>query len=415
MGIEQTLNYPFGANAIREVTQTNKKCSTCGTPAPDETSAFCNRCGARLPARAPVLTCQKCGNTFTDPLSRFCNRCGSPLAPAVQAASPAIPAAAPGAVKGTPCPTCGFVNPGENRFYCKKCGAYIPKKTPGQKTRPEETAPVRRPRAAPVRVRPEGTGAAGQVPATPPVQPVVPKVPAVTTKVCPACGFTNTGEVLAYCKKCGASLQRNGPAAYQRPAGEGERSGLPPGGIRIKPDGMDAVRQGALSGAAVQPAVLSGTQEPVVQRPVVEPAPEPELPVARQQEAPRKRAPGSTRRISYGAAGVIALVLIIAIVAVGMPGILPFGSANATFPDLLNISAKNSTSPGLFESLSAAIFPNQTPVITRAPSSGATAKTVTTSAKAATTTAKAGLKAAAPALNQATTVVTDTPLTVAGS
>jgi hypothetical protein len=152
----------------------NKKCSNCGTPAPDNASVFCNRCGARLPANAPApfLTCRKCGKTFTDPQSRFCNRCGSPLAPAAaQAASPAIPPAVPAAVKGTRCPTCGFENPGETRFYCKKCGAYIPRREPFTEHGPAREAPRSVPAGGGIRVRPDGMDEIRQRPENKPAMP----------------------------------------------------------------------------------------------------------------------------------------------------------------------------------------------------------------------------------------------------
>lgn len=53
-----------------------RKCGACGNPAVDDVSAFCNKCGARLPV--PVaLTCKKCGKQFNDHNTRFCNRCGT--------------------------------------------------------------------------------------------------------------------------------------------------------------------------------------------------------------------------------------------------------------------------------------------------------------------------------------------------
>jgi hypothetical protein len=53
-----------------------RKCGTCGNPAVDNVSAFCNKCGARLPV-PDALTCKKCGKTFNDRNTRFCNRCGT--------------------------------------------------------------------------------------------------------------------------------------------------------------------------------------------------------------------------------------------------------------------------------------------------------------------------------------------------
>jgi rRNA maturation endonuclease Nob1 len=96
-----------------------KRCSTCGTPAPDEASVFCNRCGSRL---VDLLTCQKCGNRIFDRQSRFCDRCGFPLAPAVQVVPPPITLA-----KGKICPGCGFEIFVEDAAFCKKCGTRLSK------------------------------------------------------------------------------------------------------------------------------------------------------------------------------------------------------------------------------------------------------------------------------------------------
>jgi len=100
-------------------------------------SNFCNKCGARLQEQIK-LTCNKCGKINSDGQSHFCNYCGSPLVPVLRTSSPVIPGA-----KGKNCPACGFENFGENRFYCKKCGAYILKNEPierEQKQLHEDTA-----------------------------------------------------------------------------------------------------------------------------------------------------------------------------------------------------------------------------------------------------------------------------------
>jgi hypothetical protein len=131
----------------------SKRCSSCGAPAPDDTAVFCNRCGAQLPVAGPsVVTCRKCGRTVADPQSRFCDKCGAPVAaPAVPGMQPVPPSlrTAP-AVQGSTCPACGFLNAGENVFFCKKCGTSIPQKAPAPAARPQERAPV----APPVQAAP---------------------------------------------------------------------------------------------------------------------------------------------------------------------------------------------------------------------------------------------------------------------
>lgn len=154
----------------------SQKCSNCGAPVPDDTSVFCNRCGARLPATGPAdeLTCRKCGKTVTDKESLFCDHCGSPLAGKGLVVTPAVPA---GRAVTPPvpeetwtlCPTCGFKNPGKNQFYCKKCGVYIPKKGPVQQYEPRGTAPVRRPQGGVTRPGQDGMDAGRQRPVTAPV------------------------------------------------------------------------------------------------------------------------------------------------------------------------------------------------------------------------------------------------------
>ena len=114
-----------------------KKCGNCGSTPIDEMYNFCNKCGARLQEQI-ALTCNKCGKINYDGESQFCNYCGSPLVPVLRTSSPVKPAA-----KGKNCAACGFENFGENRFYCKKCGAYILKNEPierEQKQLREDTA-----------------------------------------------------------------------------------------------------------------------------------------------------------------------------------------------------------------------------------------------------------------------------------
>ena len=123
-----------------------KKCSRCGTPAPDDIAVFCHRCGTRLPS---VPHCRRCGKPVTDPLSRFCDHCGSPLAPAVQAAPPVTLA------KGNVCPACGFENVVKDARFCKKCGSVLGKNA-GTGFIPDGRSAVRRePVSMPAAVQPQ--------------------------------------------------------------------------------------------------------------------------------------------------------------------------------------------------------------------------------------------------------------------
>jgi hypothetical protein len=112
------LNHPHGIIWFSEVTLMTMKCGNCGNPARDDSSVFCNKCGARLPVKN-VLTCNRCGTTHSDPKSQFCIKCGAPL----EVHSPHEPPSP--AVRGKTCHGCGFVNADENSLYCKKCGIYI--------------------------------------------------------------------------------------------------------------------------------------------------------------------------------------------------------------------------------------------------------------------------------------------------
>lgn len=129
------------------------KCSTCGAPVPDETAVFCNRCGSRLPAAVggEVFACDVCGKAVTDRQARFCDGCGSPLAPIVPAVPPVPPA-----VQRRNCPACGFGNFGENLFYCRKCGAILPKYESIPTRRPGARAPSGRPQQAGISIIDDG-------------------------------------------------------------------------------------------------------------------------------------------------------------------------------------------------------------------------------------------------------------------
>jgi hypothetical protein len=108
----------------------SRRCGKCGAPVPAGASFFCNKCGARLPAEEPnLLICRMCGKTQSDPQSRFCDRCGTPVTAAVQSVPPAR-----SAMQMKSCPHCGFENPGDSIFYCKKCGASLAGSKPQEKT-----------------------------------------------------------------------------------------------------------------------------------------------------------------------------------------------------------------------------------------------------------------------------------------
>ena len=104
-------------------------CPKCGTPARDDTSVFCNRCGSRIPPPVPEKTenrCPSCGTINADPQAVFCNKCGSRLhiIPPVQV-QPAVarPAAAPPVKKQDRCPSCGAPRVDEISDFCNVCGA----------------------------------------------------------------------------------------------------------------------------------------------------------------------------------------------------------------------------------------------------------------------------------------------------
>jgi hypothetical protein len=157
-----------------------RRCGSCGAPAPDDTSVFCNRCGARLPVVADrPACCRQCGCPVTDPLARFCNRCGAPLLP------PVLERDAPGRRPKKICESCGFENFGQNLFYCNKCGAIFPKYEGVQQSIPAEKRPARGAEKGPIRIVADGMDefrqqpvAAPAIPAEAPVQLRRPAAPA---------------------------------------------------------------------------------------------------------------------------------------------------------------------------------------------------------------------------------------------
>ncbi len=115
----------------------SKQCPQCGAENADS-SKFCLKCGAPLPAQAPAapaggapaggqVTCPSCGASNAAG-SKFCLKCGQPL-PAVPKPGSA-PQQAPGAPVGPApkaasgkvvCPACGKENDPSNKF-CLGCG-----------------------------------------------------------------------------------------------------------------------------------------------------------------------------------------------------------------------------------------------------------------------------------------------------
>lgn len=58
-----------------------KKCPNCDTPAIDDQSIFCNKCGTKIPEEPcnTLFICNKCGTAAIDDKALFCNRCGNPI------------------------------------------------------------------------------------------------------------------------------------------------------------------------------------------------------------------------------------------------------------------------------------------------------------------------------------------------
>jgi rRNA maturation endonuclease Nob1 len=118
-----------------------RKCSSCGTPAPDGESRFCNRCGAAIVDEPEVQypVCSSCGAKVADPEAQFCDKCGASMKK-----SPACPACGNPAIdenskfctrcgttftKPNTCPGCGFTVPDDQAVFCNRCGTSL-KATP---------------------------------------------------------------------------------------------------------------------------------------------------------------------------------------------------------------------------------------------------------------------------------------------
>jgi len=137
-----------------------------------------------------------------------------------------------------------------------------------------------------------------------------------------------------------------------------------------------------------------GTPVCGLQRPVLGAGAPRKLPSNSHQKIPEKQPGRSNRRIVYAAAGVLLLILVIAFIGMAVPGLLNAGGT------------ANATEPGIFNALSGGIAPDQTIMSTGAVIISTTEQPVSPVSKKVTTRTT-------PALNQATTAITDTPLTTA--
>lgn len=114
-----------------------RKCGSCGIPAPDGESKFCNRCGSAIvdepEPQFPV--CGTCGAMVADPEAQFCDKCGGPIRKTIACPACGNPAidenskfctrcgttfARPGT-----CPGCGFPVPDDKAVFCNRCGSSL--------------------------------------------------------------------------------------------------------------------------------------------------------------------------------------------------------------------------------------------------------------------------------------------------
>jgi predicted amidophosphoribosyltransferase len=112
-----------------------RKCGSCGIPAPDNESRFCNRCGKAIvdepEPQFPV--CGTCGAKVADPQAQFCDKCGGPIRKAMACPACGNPAIDENSkfctrcgttfVKPGTCPGCGFLIPDDRAVFCNRCGA----------------------------------------------------------------------------------------------------------------------------------------------------------------------------------------------------------------------------------------------------------------------------------------------------
>ena len=135
--------------SVREEPKINVPvCKRCKSPAPGAEVRFCNQCGAEFPDVEPHHThplCPRCGNTIHDDLSAFCNMCGSPVR---QEPEPHMPI----------CSRCKSPAHDKESLFCNRCGT-------GYKKEPEKITPL-----------------------------------------CPRCGYLIPDDLSQFCNRCGTAI-----------------------------------------------------------------------------------------------------------------------------------------------------------------------------------------------------------------
>lgn len=318
------------------------------------------------------------------------------------------------------CSTCRSIIRDDDAVFCDRCGTRLPPARPAVPLTCRICGKVQTDRLSRFCDR---CGSPLESTAPPPI-PVVKRV------VCPSCGFSNTGGFLAYCGKCGSPLAMTGPVPARRapltgpvpgtrpvtaagpvqagPAGmpRGKDAGARPGGTPAVPPGAPA---SAYTGLAQQapaypaPPPLAPEQPSPVQPAPASPLPAPDKAAVKEPLRKRRtqvKKAGSLlnkKMIAAVAAGVVLLILATTIISGIIPGTKEEGAANA--------SASKEPAPGLFESVFSLILPGQgtgannaTAVITDTPLA-----VKTTPAKAAAT------QKPVTAVKNTTTIPTSTP------
>lgn len=134
-----------GSFVIEEPEPKLPVCSRCNSPAPNAEVLFCNRCGTEYRTAEPENNCPRCGNTIHDERSEFCNRCGASVRQE------------PG-LKVPVCSKCGNPAPDDEALFCNRCGTEYKKE--------------------PVNIIP----------------------------LCPRCGSTIPDDQSQFCNRCGATI-----------------------------------------------------------------------------------------------------------------------------------------------------------------------------------------------------------------
>jgi len=133
-----------------------RKCSSCGIPAPDEESKFCNRCGAAIvdepEPQFPI--CGTCGAMVADPEAQFCDKCGGPVKkamacptcgnPAIDEHSKFCTRCGTTFARPNACPACGFPVPDDQAVFCNRCGASLKHSSPAKAPVPTVITPKKR-------------------------------------------------------------------------------------------------------------------------------------------------------------------------------------------------------------------------------------------------------------------------------